>query len=138
MLVDDPLSPGNLAFASVAILLDDLTQVIRVVNIDVVELRRAGVYIPWDAQVHQEQCAISARRHRPLHDIAPQNRFIRANRRHDHIRSFQRAIPLTPPYDLSAELIGKLARPASRAVHEIALPASTIPELRNHGLADLT
>src|SRR5204863_8980293 len=115
MLVDDALSPGNLAFTSVAILPYDLAQAIRNVNVDVVELPNAWVNIPGYTQVHQEQRAISARRHRPLDDIAAQNWFISGDRRHDHIRRWQRCLPLPPPDDLPAELPCRLLRPRPRA-----------------------
>src|SRR2546427_13173327 len=63
VLIDNDLSAGDFTFASVAVLLDDLSQVVDVIEIKIVEIRCVRIDIAWHAEIHDEKRAISPRGH---------------------------------------------------------------------------
>ena len=96
VLFNDGLGARDFAFASLAILLHDVGEIVHVVDVNVIEFGCGCFDVAWHAEIHDKERAIAASGHGGFQDLARQHRLFGADGGNDHVRLEQRGVPVRP------------------------------------------
>jgi hypothetical protein len=126
----------DFVFTGVAVLLDDVGEVVKVVDVNVVQVGSRGLDVAGQAQIHQQQGAVAASGHGPLKNVAGQDRLFGGHRSDDNVLRLERGLPFTPGDDFPAKLLSQAVCALLRTVHHKKMGDAAIAQLGNDLFAD--
>src|SRR5579862_4685472 len=136
VLVHDGFGARNFTLAGAAILLDDESQVVNVVEVEVVETGGSGIHIAGQAEIHDEERAVAPCGHGPFEHSALERGLFRGNAGNNHVGQGQCGIPVFPGDDFAGKFACEEFGAFARSIHNVEMGDATIAELGDDLFAD--
>src|SRR5712672_442129 len=136
VLFDDKFGAGDFAFAGAAILSHDFSEVVDVVDVEVVEICGVGIYVAGDSQIHYEERAIGTRGHGGFQDGARQYGLFGSYGRDYDVWNGESGFPVAPFNYTGAELRGESLHAIVGAIHYVQVGDAAIAKSGDDLFAD--